>query len=351
MASKAQLLPSGAYRSLGCVYINGTRKTKSFTVNPEDVGGATKAKKECVRRAEDWEDEYNDISPDKVTVLMALDKYMSDRENVLSPSTIRSYDQMKQYFTSIYDCDALELCTDDIQPLVNEMAISYTGKTIKNRISYLLSALEYAGNDRKFKIRYPQIIKPKTQSPEHDEVKRLLAEADGELKIAMCLAAFSTLRRSEICGLQYKDILRDLSRVYVHQSCVVGKDRKFHYKEMPKNVGSIRTIDVPKELIKLIPEGNPENRVITMTPAMLTKRFCALRDRLHIDCRFHDLRHYAATFRSEIGIPDKYIEEAGGWTNDSKVMNEVYNNRLDSSRKLYSQQANDYISDNFHDVI
>lgn len=351
MASKAELLPSGSYRSRGCVYVNGKKKYKSFTVDPEKVGGATRAKRECVRNAEDWEDSYNDNLTAGVSVLNAIDKYISDRENVLSPSTVKSYEQVKQYFAPLFEKDALEVRSEDIQPIVNELAVSVKGKTIRNRISLLLSALEYVGNDRKFKLRYPQVVKAKTQSPENEDVRRLLRDADEELKLAICLAAFTTLRRSEVCGLKYEDILRDLKKVSVHRACVIGKDKKFHYKDMPKNANSVRTVDLPPEVLAIIPEGDPSEYIIKSNPDAITKRFVRLRNRLGLKCRYHDLRHFAATFRSEIKIPSKYIEADGGWGNESKILQSVYDNVLESSRKKYSKQVNEYIADNFHDVI
>lgn len=351
MASKAELLPSGSYRATGCVYDNSKRIRKSFTVDPMKVGGDKKAKRECVRLAEDWEDSYSENLAHGATVLQAMDKYIADRENVLSPSTVKSYEQVKQYFKDIHNMSALDVRSDDVQPIVNAMAVEVSGKTIKNRVSLLLSALEYVGNDRKFKLRYPQTIKPKTQSPESDEVKQLLREADEELKIAICLSAFSTLRRSEICGLKYSDILRDIKKVDVHRARVIGKDKKWYYKEFPKNSGSIRAVTLPPEVLELIPDGDPDEYIIKCNPDNITKHFVKLRDKLGITCRFHDLRHYAATFRSELRIPSKYIEEDGGWSNESRVLRNVYDNKLESSRRKYAKQVNDFISDTFHDVI
>ena len=62
---------------------------------------------------------------------------------------------------------------------------------------------------------------------------------------------------------------------------------------------------------------------------------------------FHSLRHFAASFRSDLGIPRKYIEEVGRWESGSSVLDRVYDNTLESSRKKYTQMANTYIEDNF----
>jgi integrase len=347
MASKAEKLPSGSYRSFGSIYINGKRYRKSFTVSPEDVGSDKKAQRECVRRAEDWEDEQS-ITSDKITVLQALEKYYEDRKNVLSPSTLKIYQQMRQYFEPLFNRDALEIGSGDIQPLINSMSLKVSPKTIKNRIGILLPALSYVGNEKRFNLRYPQRIKPTNKSPEHDEVRELLRAADSDLKVAMCFAAFSTLRRSEVCGLKYKDILPD-NRIYIHASRVKGPDG-WVYKEFPKNSGSVRYVNIPAETLSVIPEGLPDEYIIKKTPDAITNQFIRLKKKLHISCTFHDLRHYAATFRAELRIPQNYIEADGGWTSESRILQQTYINELESSRRKYDKQINDFIDTQFKDI-
>lgn len=52
--------------------------------------------------------------------------------------------------------------------------------------------------------------------------------------------------------------------------------------------------------------GRPEDRVINLTPNVITYRYCRLRDKLHIPGRFHDLRHYHASVMVALGIPETY---------------------------------------------
>lgn len=76
-----------------------------------------------------------------------------------------------------------------------------------------------------------------------------------------------------------------------------------------------------------------------------------MREKCGIDANFHSLRHFAASFRSDIGIPQKYIEEVGGWTGESEILKTIYDNGLTSSRKKYTQMTNDYIRANFEKVL
>ena len=231
------------------------------------------------------------------------------------------------------------------------MALTLSTKTIKNRITFLISSLEYAGSEKKFKLAFPRSMPPEVRVPDSAEVSRLLRESSGELKIAIALAAFGTLRRGEICALTHADVLRDLKSVSVTKDKVETPDGGYVVKKMPKTAGSVRVVRLPAEVIDLIPQGDPEEEVISNTPSGISHGFERLAKKLGVNCAFHDLRHYSASFRSDLGIPAKYIEEVGGWVGESKVLQDVYDNPLAESRKKYTDIANRYIVETFYDVL
>lgn len=350
MAS-AQKLASGAWRTRARKVINGKLVTKSFTVSPDECRGDwKKAKTLSESRAREWvlnarDDENN------YTVGKAIDSYINDRESVLSPSSITSYRQYVQYFEKIKDVCIEDLDSPMIQGLINEMSETVGTKTIKSRIGFLFSVLNYAECDKKFRIRYPQIVPKEQSTPDYDEIKILLDNADDVISLPIALAAFGTLRRGEIAALKVKDVSRDLCTVYVRGN-MVRKGNTFVYKNVPKTSDSFRSVRLPKFIVDRIPlSDDPEAFVFDLSPTAITRRFERLRDSLGLKCTFHDLRHYAASWRSDIGIPRKYIEEAGGWSKDSGVLADVYDNALESTRAKYVQKANKYIEDNFADVI
>ena len=122
---------------------------------------------------------------------------------------------------------------------------------------------------------------------------------------------------------------------------------------MPKTSGSYRSVLLPGDIIDLLPRSDdPDAFVFSLSPTAITRRFEKLRKKVGLDhIRFHDLRHFSASFRSDIGVPKKYIEIEGGWTEDSKVMSSVYDNPLESSRKKYAQMVNEFIDDKYGDAI
>lgn len=351
--AKIEQLPSGSFRYRVTKTINGKKTTKSFVVSLEEAGGSPKKAKALVRsKGDNWLLDATATVVNGPTVGSAIDDYIKDREKVLSPASIATYLQFIQYFEPIKDIYVQDVDSQKIQRLINDMSVDVAAKTIKSRIGFLLSALYYVGYDKKLKLRYPQKRQSDRKAPDINEIYALINEADENIKAPICLAAFGTLRRGEVCALKQKDISRDMNTVTVHADMVRTPQNTFVYKDIPKTFSSYRTVQLPKEVINLLPvSDDPEAFLFPVTPTSIARRFERLRNRLGYKYSFHDLRHFAASFRSDIGIPRKYIEEAGGWANDSGVLTSVYDNTLSSSRKKYTAMTNQYIEDNFADVI
>lgn len=347
MAS-AKKLPSGAWRTQATKYINGKRVVKSFTVSPKETRGDwRKAKQQSELMAREWQlaHDYNETYSKPVRD--ALEEYIQDRSQVLSPRTIYDYRRIIPFFGSVLDLPVDDMATPQVQALINEWSVSISEKTIRNRISFLLSALDYAGNDKRFKLRYPQKRAKKILAPDVQDVQRLLDNAPDDFYPILCLAAFEGLRRGEIAALKQKDISRDMCLLSVHAD-MVKTEEGYVYKPFPKTSGSTRTIEIPRSIMGLLPVSeDPEAYVFGVNPNMISHRYDKLKKKCGIDVNFHSLRHFAASFRSDIGVPKKYIEEVGGWRDGSRVLAQVYDNTLTSTRKKYTQMTNRYIEETF----
>lgn len=343
----AKLLPSGAYRTQVKKTINGKVVCKSFTVHPKDCkGNARKAKDQSEMLARQWRLSAEDSEVYGIKVRDALEQYIQDRSKVLSPSTITNYKRLVPLFESVMDICVDEIKTADIQALVNAWSISVRAKTCRNRISFLLSALDYVECDKKFRIRYPNSPSKEIKAPDTEDVKMLLDNAPEDLKPILYLAAFGALRRGEIAALKQKDISRDMCTVHVHADMVLDGN-KWIYKPFPKNALA-GVVQLPKFIIDLLPcAPDPEAYVFDKNPNMISHRYDILKKKLGFSFNFHSLRHFAASFRSDLGIPRKYIEEVGRWESGSVVLERVYDNTLTSTRKKYTQIANRYIEENF----
>jgi integrase len=344
--ANARKLPSGAYQTRVTKVINGKKVTKSFTVHPKQCKGDTrKAKDQSEMLARQWRLSAEDSETYGLKIKEALEQYVKDRSKVLSPSTITNYKRLIPLFDSLADICVDDIKTSDIQALVNEWSISVRAKTIKNRVSFLLSSLDYVECDKKFRIRYPKSDSKEIKSPDLDDVQMLLNNAPDNLVPIIYLAAVGGMRRGEISGLKGKDISRDMSTIYVHADMVLD-DHTWVYKPFTKNAQS-GTVKLSPFIIDMIPvKEDPEDFVFDMNPNMISHRYDKLRKKLGFEYNFHSLRHFAASFRSDLGIPRKYIEETCRWEPGSQVVDRVYDNTLNSSRKKYTQIANKFVEDN-----
>lgn len=348
---KAKKLPSGSWRVQAIKTINGKRTVKSFTVSPNDFGGdprqaSLKAKAQAELLANNW---IFDVEEDirHTTVEKAIQNHIELHSAIWSPSTLSDYVRMPKHFESIKMMDCMDVDTATLQILINQWAFDgLTRKTMSNRINFLRNALELAGNDKAFKIKYPDAIDKELLPPEHSEFKRLLSIASPEEKLMIVLAGLYTLRRGELGGLCGEDILWDMNSIYVHTSRVKKPDKTWVRKDMPKNKQSVRRIQLAPEVMAMIPHVGPKEYIFQMTPDAMTRRFERLRAKVCVTCRLHDLRKYAASIRSEI-MPHKYVEADGGWKPNSKVLKDIYDKPFKETRKDYSKKINDKIIEDY----
>ena len=355
MASARQLR-SGSYRVQAKKTIDGKKIVKSFTVSPKEYPGcskkeaAKKAKAKAELLAREWVLSKESSLSGEIRVKEALEQYIADRSNVISPATLREYKNTIKHFESINSIYISDIDAQKIQRLINDMSIDVKKKTIRNRISLLLSALDYAKIDTKFRLKYPQNDSKKVESPDIEDVQMYIKNAPDYMIPIIYLAAFGSLRRGEIIGLKEKNISRDMNTVTIEGN-VVKSQEGWIYK-MPKTERSIRTIQLPKFVIDSLPKKeDPEDFIFDIKPGTITDRFADISRSLKLPYTFHSLRHFAASFRTDLKIPKKYVQEVGGWTDgNSSVFEKVYNNNLSSSRKKYTQIANKFIEENFKEV-
>lgn len=347
--AQAKRLESGSWRVQAGKVVNGKKLKKSFTVSPDDFGGDWKqAKKQAEYLANEWQLSSSHSDNHDLTVREAIESYISDKNKVLSPSTIRGYKLILDSFGDIADIYISDIETRQIQRIINDMSIDYKTKTIRNRIGLLMAVLDYHGTDKKYRLRYPQNNSKKVTAPDIEDVQMLIRNSNDTMKAVIYLAAFGSLRRGEIAGLRGMDVSKDMLIIRVNGDMVLTDNGKWIYKAVPKTEGSARTVQLPKFVIDALPvPEDPKAFLFDLTPAAMTDRFRRLANRLGLPYTLHSLRHFAASFRSDLGIPRKYVEEVGGWAGESSILTRVYDNGMESSRRKYTQIANKFIEDNF----
>lgn len=264
-----------------------------------------------------------------LTVGDAVEGYISAKEAVLSPSTVRSYKQMVKYYAPLLKRKISTLTSEDIQRFISSLMVS--PKTVRNIYSLLTSSIALYDPDITFRVTLPakQIKRP--VSPSDDDIRLLYDNASDKLKLCIYLGV-KGLRRGEICALKYEDINNGVA--HIHADMVKGTGGEWIYKEIPKTSESDRYISVDI--------GDGEGFVVDWTPDSITKRFIELRDRVGLSVRFHDLRHYFASSAALI-MPDIYAADLGGWRRGSKILKGTYQNNIKPMSEYYEKKYNQHI--------
>ena len=332
----ARKLPSGTYRCV--VYIgtdeNGKRKYQSIT-DPD--------KKRCERLAAEFADLYRHQKYDG-TFESALTRYLTLKNAVLSASTVRGYKVIERYLTSHHRSFCAlrlrQIDKDVIQQLVNEMTVKYKPKTVRNNFGLISSVMRYHDYPVP-KVTLPEKNKPELKIPDTKDVQKIIEASRGtDLEIPILLAAFGPMRRSEIVALKLEDI-SDKNVIHVSRAVVVTDDYKVVEKST-KTYDSDRYIPMSAEIISKIRKRGYVTKI--ENPNILTGRFEKLVR--EIGCkgvRFHDLRHWCASYLHAQGVPDVYIKARAGWKTDT-VMKSVYTHALISESDRWNKDIDNMVS-------
>lgn len=258
----------------------------------------------------------------KLTVYTAGDKFISSKENSLSPSTIRGY---KTYLRNIpaYFSDTLidDVTEEQLQQLVKWYQAEHSVKYAKNVIGYLRCVFKMFRKDFSFSISFAKDIKAEPYIPTKDEVKQIVEKAKGtEYEIPIMLAAMCGLRRGEILALTPADLEQN-NILHINKAMAMEDGGKLILKNCPKTKGSIRDVVIPEKVADLIRE---KGYIYNGYPNSILKWLEKTEEQLGIKkFSFHKLRHYYCTTLHENGIPDAVIMKLGGWS-DPSVMTRIY---------------------------
>ena len=335
---KINRLPSGNYHALAYSYTDttGKRHYESFTAE---------SKPEVMRMVAEFKATKERSADIDMTVAECIDRYITSKENILSPSTLLDYrHRQKLYYEEIGKIKLQKLRKEHLQAFVNDWAAKLSPKSVRN-VYGLLNASIKMFSDKTYSITMPKKKPIERHLPTDENVVMFMNEASDNLKKSIALSSTGTLRRGEICGIKFKDIIRDKDTIYIHTDMVRGLNGWVH-KEIPKTSSSVRYIQFPHEVIELLGTGEPEDYVVPITPDTITELFTRLRDKHGLKCRFHDFRAYAVSVLHAIGIPDVYLMQRGGWSNDA-TLKAVYRNVLNDKTDAFTSQANDYFANAF----
>lgn len=257
----------------------------------------------------------------KGTFKAAAENYITSKDAILSPATIRGYETILRNMP--YDFLNARLSAIDankVQILLNDISKRFSPKTVRNYSGFISSVMKSVSPAWNNNASLPQKKVELFYVPEKEDVKRILEASKGSMfEIPLWLATFG-LRRSEILALEKSD-LKD-NTITVNKALVPGSGGKLVLKST-KTTDSTRTLLISQYVADLI-QTLPDGRIYNGHPDSILNYLHKIQDSLNIPrFKLHYFRHFfASTARETMG--DVYVEKMGGWKKGSTVMKKVY---------------------------
>ena len=288
--------------------------------------------KECKRLAREIEQDIDEgklINLKNIRLSKWCDEWLEMNKNRLSPSTYLSYKMYieihyKPYFKKLKLSQINEI---HIKKYINAKLETHSSTTVKKHFLVLRKILR-EGLKNKSPAEYidpPKIEKYKSHIVTDEELKLILDKFKGShYEIIILLSAYCGLRRGEICALKWDDVDWNEGTIKIDEAVTLSENGYIDKK--PKSDNGLRTIHAPKTLMDLLQEYRKSNldtkRIINITPGTITGHFVKMMDKLGLNVRFHDLRHYHASWLYKNQIPDIHAAQRLG--HDINTLKRIY---------------------------
>lgn len=278
-----------------------------------------------------------------------LDRWLEINGSRIAPTTYRSYKiYIDHHFKPAFGFrkvgDVKEL---HIKEYVGEKLKNLSPTTVRKHYFVLQAIFRDALKHRSpmADIRPPKQKDFRPDLPTAEDIKKIaekFADIGPEWEAIILLASWCGMRRGEIFALRWDDI-SDEGYIKIDEAVSIGNDSyKFKARD-PKSEKGKRTVATPDYLINLlykIKEGQKvidiknSSLVFTVTAGQFTQRYYRLKEKGKIPAfRFHDLRHYHASYLYAHNIPDHYAAERLG--HDISVLKKIYQHLgLDQKKEI-----------------
>lgn len=322
---KIEALPSGSYR-VTKMY-KGKRYRVTFDHKPTD-------KEVTIALAEKMQDTNNGK---KGSFEHFARDYISSRSNILSPSSVLTYERLINVISDDFKAlNLYDISQTDVQKEINDYARTHAPKTVRALHGFISSILASYRPQFNLRTTLPQKIQRESYLPSQEDIKAIMNAAKGtEDSIGFQLGVLS-LRRGEICALEMSDL--NGNELHIHATMVWNKG--WIRKETAKTDAGNRTIYLPDNLVE---EIQKKGYFFKYSPNKLNEHLQKYQKELNIpQFRFHDLRHYFASYASTI-MSEADAMALGGWKSDH-IFKQVYRESMADKRK---SSAKKYLKDMF----
>jgi len=326
---------------------NGKKVRKSFTA-------PTKAEVEYI--ASQWV--HNEKGKEKnkpLTVGDVIDQYIEKCKSLdLSPTTIHNYEVYRENgFKNLMSINVDDLTDEICQNAIDEERERPKGqckgfvsaKTVRNEWGLIAASLKKICK-KSFDVSLPKSQRTFKELPTPEQVMEMIKGTSIELPCL--LSMWLSFSLSEIRGFKCSSIRNGC--IYVDQ-VLVDVDNIAVIKENAKTATRKRKQSLPPYIMELI--NNTESYqnfvkteidglLIPLTRHQIYNKFQRLCEKNDIQMTFHDLRHmFASIMLTRLQIPEKVVQDEGGWSTDH-VMKTVYSNTFSDSRMIADKMRDDY---------
>ena len=319
------------------MYIPEPKETPSgwriqLRINGQSIPVLADTPKECKRQAAlikaQAQAAGKPVKKCDLTLSQAIDAYIAERSNTLSPSTVRGYRIIQRTrFQSTMPRVLSRISPSEWRGIVNDELGIVSRKTVKNAWAFIKSVLSAQGIDVDNAVKVSQPRKKRDANwLEPDEIKKFVAAAaDDPLCVPMLLALMS-MRISEIDALRWENIDPHADFIHTTGARIRNENNEYVLKAEQKNVESDRNVPllIPELRAAILRDWKPEGKVLSVSQTTLrcaVERTCARAGVKRVTV--HQLRHSFASLSAHLRIPAEISMEIGGWSND-KTMNEIY---------------------------
>lgn len=260
----------------------------------------------------------------------AIDTYINARVNVLSPSTIRGYQEIaRNRFQHVIDKPMNAI---DWQNAVNLESKIVSPKTVKNAFGFIKSI--YKDNSMDIPaVRLPTPAPPDKPYLTPEQIPVFIDAIKGKPCEIPALLALSSLRKSELLALTWDNIDMDNKIIHVRGAAVRGPDETFVTRDQNKTTASTRDIPIIQPLYDALEAvGDKTGLVIRchyQTPYKQIQTICEKNGLPLVG--LHGLRHSFASLCYSLGINEMTCMSIGGW-NDIQTMRKIYTHLAESDR-------------------
>ena len=314
----ARKLPSGSWFCR--VRVGGKDVSITKPTEAEAIAEAVAVKLGLTDAAQAAKHEAHDI-----TLEQAIRNYISARQNVASPSTIRGYRIVQKYrFQKASNRRLADITDQQWQQIVNAESRVCSAKTVKNAWG-LVSSVITETTGRKVKVRLPQTVEKDRPFLDPDQITIFVKAIRGSEIEIPALLGLSSLRKSEILALDWKHI--DLAKgvIRVEGAAVLDEHNNLVFKKTNKNKKSRRKIPIIQPLKEAL-----EN--LPVKSGLIVKTYHNdLYKQINKVCRewglpevgVHGLRRSFASLAYHLGFSEEMTMKIGGWS-DIYTMRRIY---------------------------